>query len=94
MFYVYVYHSPNNGFFNMYKARVHWGPCGFCKNGKGDHPEADHDFGEWHGPFATMAEAHQESNGRQGLALEYDKRADYCREKCQTAEQYEKLSSN
>jgi hypothetical protein len=88
-FYVYVYHSPNNGFFNKYKAVVHWGSCGFCNYGEGCHPNADHSSGEWNGPFATMTEAHQKVR----MVLDYHK-SPRCLDECKLAEKREGLSAH
>ena len=52
MYYVYVnWHARGN------RIRIHTGPCGHCKYGKGQAGGTDPDRGKWLGPFDSIPEA-------------------------------------
>lgn len=49
------------------KARIHFGSCSFCKEGKGTNKQKEEDLhGTWHGPFDSYQAAHKlaKSTGR------------------------------
>jgi len=49
-----------------HKAKIHFANCSFCKNGKGIHPNAGEDNGQWHGPFDTFQVAVNAANSTGG----------------------------
>jgi len=54
-----MYFVYENWIAHGHHARVHKATCRHCNNGRGQahHTDASDDNGQWHGPFATMAEA-------------------------------------
>jgi hypothetical protein len=58
-----TYYVYENWVAEGHKARVHFGSCPYCKEGKGIHPNAGKRNGRWLGPYntfeAALAAAHQ-----------------------------------
>lgn len=52
-----TYHIYENWMANGHQARVHCSTCSFCRNGAGVHPGSSNRNGQWHGPYASLAEA-------------------------------------